>query len=152
MHAVKYGAVRAAVPAMADALLARAGDLPGGFSYAVPIHPARERRRGFNQAEELRRALGIAAGPGRLRRVRKTRPQVGLSLAERQANVADAFLYEGPSLAGAEVVLVDDVVTTGSTVEACARVLRAAGAGSVVVLAFARASVRAADARSPIHD
>jgi len=152
VHAVKYGAVRAAVPALAAALSERAGDLSAECAYAVPIHPVRRRQRGFNQAEELRKALAIPAGPGRLQRVRRTRPQVGLSLEERRANVAGAFAYEGPPLGGASVLLVDDVVTTGATVEECARVLRAAGAGSVVVVAFARASVRLADARSPIHD
>jgi ComF family protein len=113
----------------------------------VPIHPSRRRARGFNQAELLCEALP----KGRvdrmsLRRIRRTRPQVGLSREERLKNLDGAFLAT-PSAAGKRVLLVDDVVTSGGTARACAQALRAAGAIEVGILAFA--GERKADSRTP---
>jgi ComF family protein len=109
----------------------------------IPLHAERERRRGYNQsallARELAPYLGIPVLAGALRRPRRTRPQVGLSLGERQRNLRGAFAAEvrGP-LAGARILLVDDVVTTGATAESAAGALLDAGAARVSVLAVAR--------------
>jgi ComF family protein len=109
---------------------------------AVPLHPRRLKERGFNQAEllaaELRRRLRVEAPPGRLLRVRDTPPQVGLDRLRRADNMRDAFRWRGQDLRGAAVALIDDVATTGATLEACASALREGGAGPVIGLAVAR--------------
>jgi len=99
----------------------------------VPIHWSRRCQRGFNQAEVL--CASIPRVQRTLMRIRRTRPQVGLSLDERAKNLAGAFRSES-SLVGQRVLLVDDVFTTGHTARECARSLRAAGAAEVGVLAF----------------
>ncbi len=110
----------------------------------VPLHPMRLLRRRFNQSAMLALRLGAEHGiklSQDLRRVRRTRQQVGLSFTERRDNVADAFQLSrtgARKIAGRHVVLVDDIITTGATVDACAQVLRAAGAKQVDVLAIAR--------------
>lgn len=110
---------------------------------AVPLDGARARERGYNQAALLAApvaaALGVPAEPTLLRRTRPTRPQVGLSARERRANVRGAFDCPDPgALAGRRVLVVDDVMTTGATLEACADALIAAGAGAVWGLVVAR--------------
>lgn len=112
----------------------------------VPLHRDRRRTRGYNQAELLARAcarsLGLPCSTALLVRSRVTRPQVGLSTADRRANVAGAFALAGPRdftrLAGRRVLLVDDVLTTGSTLDAAAEAVRAAGPATVWGLAVAR--------------
>ena len=109
----------------------------------VPLARERERERGFNQAALLaeRMATGLRA-PLRTRwlaRTRATAPQTALSATERRVNVRGAFVAS-TSAAGIDVVLVDDVLTTGATAAECARALRAAGARSVGVLTVARVS------------
>jgi ComF family protein len=111
----------------------------------VPLHPWKRLRRGFNQSADLARTLGP---PVRrvLRRTRPTRAQAGLTPAARRTNVAGAFaLAHWPwrsrrsGVTDQILVLVDDVVTTGATLDACARVLKAAGAREVRTLTLARA-------------
>ena len=105
----------------------------------VPLHPSRRRQRGFNQAADLARHVGIPVVPA-LRRVRATATQTSLPAARRNRNVRDAFAvarWDG-SLDGASVVLIDDVSTTGATLEACAGVLKQAGVREVRALTAAR--------------
>lgn len=109
----------------------------------VPLHPARESERGFNQSALLADALGrLGAVPLRhaLLRTRRTRSQTDLSARERRLNVRDAFApARGHEVRGAVVVLVDDVTTTGATIRECAMVLRVMGALDVRSITAARA-------------
>jgi len=110
----------------------------------VPLHPRKARERQFNQAEHLARAVHKAFGKPviarGLKRVRDTKTQTLLDAAERRANLRRAFApgRRAAELDGRRVVLVDDVFTTGATLDACARVLRQIGAADVVVLTVAR--------------
>jgi ComF family protein len=101
----------------------------------VPIHRSRRSERAFNQAEALCEAIPGSVEP-LLERTRKTVPQAALNKALRSENIRGAFAANGEVL-GREIVIVDDVCTTGSTVSECAKVLLRAGAKSVRVLAFA---------------
>lgn len=118
----------------------------------VPLHRRRMRQRGYNQAYLLVRhwtrwyetqhgvALPCRIERDLLRRVRPTTPQTGLNRGARERNLKRAFaLVDPPSVKGLRILLVDDVLTTGATVNACSRVLQAAGAGRVEVLTLARA-------------
>lgn len=108
----------------------------------VPLHPVRERQRGFNQSYLLAKGLSeIATIPlvslG-LRRVRKTAPQVGLTRKGRLENLKGVFKCPRPELvSGKEILLIDDVVTTGATLLEAGRVLKKAGADKVTALALA---------------
>lgn len=108
----------------------------------VPLHAAREKERGYNQAHLLAVAVGahshIPVWRDAVHRVRATQPQVEqANAAERRANVADAFLAHA-RVNGARIVLIDDVCTTGATMEACSVALKARGAQAVWGLALAR--------------
>lgn len=110
----------------------------------APLHPQRKKRRGYDQAELLARRVGEAAGVPvlpTLEKVRAAGEQSRLQSEEdRRANIAGAYRpLTGVDLAGKRVVLVDDVVTTGSTLTECAACLRSAGAQTVVALTLARA-------------
>lgn len=110
----------------------------------IPLHRARLRERGYNQALEIARpiakALGVSIDFRSLQRVRPTLPQTGLAMAARRKNVRDAFhLRDANSVCGQSLALVDDVMTTGSTVQAAAKCLRAGGAGKVEIWVVARA-------------
>ncbi len=130
------------------AWMARAGaDLLAGDPVLVPVplHRARLIKRRYNQSALLARTLARTAGvdwaPLALKRRRATRSQHGLSATGRRRNVTGAFCVaagQADALAGRRVVLIDDVMTTGATVEACARVLRRAGVDGVDVLTAAR--------------
>ncbi len=105
----------------------------------VPLHPRREAQRGFNQAEELARVVSARLGrPVRraLVRVRDTPSQTELDEEQRRRNVREAFAVRG-RVGGLRLLLVDDVVTTGSTLGECAAVLRRAGAEDVCAVAVA---------------
>ena len=109
----------------------------------VPLHRVRLWSRGFNQsvlvAQELSRRLGITADPFALRRIRRTPPLKGMSLSQRRRTVAGAFTVTDPArVKGRTVILVDDVLTTGSTANACARALQRAGAARVELVSWAR--------------
>jgi ComF family protein len=158
IHALKYGRRRSAAPALGRLMRHHGRDVLTGADIVVPVplHWARLHGRGFNQAELLAEQLGLPVGR-LLRRVRRTRPQIELPALERHANVEGAFdlrsrdSRRGPrwlrrrastSLAGLTVVLVDDVSTTGATLDACARKLKQAGAREVRVLTAARVATR----------
>jgi len=138
------------------ALLARAWEaLPepdSAIVAPVPLHPSRRRERGFNQAELLARGLvrslrkegrlhGLRLVAGSLRRIRATVPQVGLSVSARRENVSGVFSVGRPEdVRNRTVVVVDDVMTTGATLSACAAALKRAGAARVLALSLARAT------------
>ena len=101
----------------------------------IPLHSERKRQRGYNQAEllvkEALKSLNWLSVPEALSRPKRTSPQVGLNLNQRQRNVHRAFTADEAMVAGKRVLLVDDVCTTGSTLDSAARVLHDAGALSV---------------------
>ena len=116
----------------------------------IPLHPARQRERRYNQSGELAQALGKLTGlkvdADLVRRIRKTRQQVGLSGDGRQRNVAGAFAVHPDMLVrsrGRRVILVDDAYTTGATTKAVTRTLLKAGAEAVDVVSFARVVIGA---------
>jgi ComF family protein len=145
VHALKYEGLRAVAAPLAE-LLAQcwlAEGSPADVIVPVPLHPRRVRQRGYNQSALLAQALGLRLGvPVRcqvLARQRDTRSQVGLSAWERRDNVWGAFVCGDNGLSGMRILLVDDVFTTGATLEACAHALRAAGAARVHALTLTRA-------------
>jgi len=144
IHALKFGRRRALASPLGDLTVKQcAVSLPDGIDalIPVPLARARERERGFNQAALLARRIGrrldIPIRSRWLARVRSTRPHRDLSTAERRANVCDAFRASA-RVAGCHVLVVDDILTTGATLDACARALRAAGARRIGALTVAR--------------
>jgi ComF family protein len=120
--------------------------MPSDLLVPVPLHPARQRERGYNQADLLARALGdmislpvVTTG---FERVRYTQSQMSLNAADRRENVQNAFVYSSRRdniINSRRVVVIDDVCTTGSTLEACSVALKDAGARTVWGFTLARA-------------
>ena len=153
IHALKYERRRSIAKPLGGLMRESGAAMLATADLAVPVplHPRRERARGFNQADDLARQLGLPVAP-LLRRVRYTASQIELPADARHQNVRDAFAlarippsprlrWAGPdpgSRIPAVIVLVDDVSTTGATLEACARVLKAAGVKEVRALTAAR--------------
>ncbi len=145
IHAFKYRTQKV-ITSILGAILADAYDrfqLTADVLVPVPLHPGRLRERGYNQSEllarELGRRLGLPVNSDTLHRTRETRIQMTLGADERHRNVAQAFSCLTPALAGQAVLLIDDVCTTGSTLDACATALKEAQSASVWGLALARA-------------
>jgi len=114
------------------------------FLVPVPLHPARRRERGFNQARLLARDLGAQRGlgvlAGSLVKTRNASAQAGLRAADRERNVRGVYAVKHPDrVRGRTLILVDDVTTTGATLRECARVLRTAGAKEVRAITLAQA-------------
>ncbi len=147
IHLFKYARVRTLFQPLANYLVdAMPRDERFDCVAAVPLHWRRRWRRGFNQSELLARALarrtGIPFAPA-LRRLRATETQAGLSNTARRRNVTAAFRCKLPlAVRGKRVLLIDDVMTTGSTGAACALALKRAGAVRVALLTVARVDRR----------
>lgn len=149
IHALKYNKRRSLAWPLAALMRSRGIDLlqDADCIVPVPLHWRREYHRGFNQARELARHLDCPLIDALVRN-RHTRPQVELAADRRHANVQKAFasrrcwFSRSRSIAGAKVLLVDDVSTTGATLEACAKVLKDAGASAVYALTAARVVTR----------
>ncbi|MGE0864004.1 MAG: ComF family protein [Vicinamibacterales bacterium] len=157
IHALKYERRRSIAKPLGRLMRERGSGLlrDAGAVVPVPLHPHRQRERGFNQADDLARHLGVPVVP-LLQRVRFTTSQIELPANARHQNVRDAFALTGnpkglppqirplrvgggnPSGLPDIVVLVDDVSTTGATLEACARVLKVGGVKEVRALTAAR--------------
>lgn len=158
LHLLKYGGVKSAVPKLAELLAGAIRKLEVEFAASadpilvitVPLHRRKRSERGFNQSELIaHRALSqlkrdwqgpeLQYRPGMLARVRSTATQTGLTHHQRRANLRNAFRVERPELTkGRRVLLLDDVLTTGSTIAECARTLKRAGATNVWAATIAR--------------
>jgi len=143
VHQLKYEGWSRAAEAMAEAMRGLEPLTGQVCLIPIPLGDRRQRQRGYNQSERIAAALGTRTGaPLRadlLQRVRETRTQTALTPEARHANVAGAFRAE--PVTGLELVLVDDVFTTGATLAAAAAALSAAGARRVEAVTFARAVV-----------
>jgi ComF family protein len=141
VHALKYEGRRSLARPLGRLMRERGADMLDGASCAVPVplHASRRRHRGFNQAADLARHLGLPV-VGALRRDRATEAQAGLPAGRRHRNVQGAFAATraARALHSHTVVLVDDVSTTGATLDACARALKDAGVSEVRALTAAR--------------
>ena len=145
LSAVKYGNLRQHLDFFCQELVELRGREIRGWEaevlIPVPLHPSKRRQRGFNQAEEicvrLSRLLGISVDTKVLYRGRKTAPQKDLNDRQRLANLVEAFGVYQDAVRYGRVILVDDIYTTGSTVEACTRVLLRAGVEEVYVVCLA---------------
>ena len=144
IHALKYGARLSLAKPLAALMRSRGAELLSGADCVVPVplHWRRQYSRGFNQARELSRYAGLPVVDA-LVRTRHTRAQVELAADQRRANVSGAFRVRRwwlreRTLAAMKIVLIDDVSTTGATLEACALALKEAGAAEVYALTAAR--------------
>ncbi len=151
LHLFKYQQVRPAGAALARLIAQAVPNLPLPDAFLVvpvPLWPGKRRTRGFNQAEELARSFvrsrqdsGIQLDTTSLVRRRETASQTGLTRHQRRANLRGAFAVTRPDrVRGRTVLLIDDVMTTGTTAGECARVLLRAGAREVFVATVARAT------------
>jgi ComF family protein len=143
IHALKYQTHLAIAPVLADLFIARletAESLPDVI-VPMPLHPIRLRERGFNQAMEISRRIakqtGIALLPDGCSRIKHTLPQTGLPWKERQKNIRRAFSCK-IDVSGKHVAIVDDVMTTGATLNELAQVLRRRGATEISNWVIAR--------------
>jgi len=148
IHRFKYGSrdflAQGLGPLLAGFVNQRFEAVESGLIMPIPLHPKRVQERGFNQslllARHVARALQMELDFLTLRRVRYTPPQASLARKERRQNVRGAFELIRPDRVKDRVVLlVDDVVTTGHTLDECARELRTAGAAKVFGFSLARA-------------
>lgn len=143
IHGLKYRRQRDLVLPLAGLLrrYLEANPIPADILVPVPLHPERLRERGFNQAALLARAIATPELPvveDCLQRTRFTQAQMTLGREERKSNVAGAFICVGDRVRGHKVLLIDDVCTTGATLEACAIALWEAGATAVWGLTLAK--------------
>jgi len=145
IHSLKYRESLAMATLLADLLMAQMDGATSStlsdFIVPMPLHPARLQQRGFNQALEIARRVskkyGIALLPGACQRIKDTPPQTGLPWKEREKNIRGAFACE-IDLTGKHVAVLDDVMTTGTTLNELAKVLRKRGATRVSAWVVAR--------------
>lgn len=135
VHSLKYQANLPMAPVLANLLLARIdGIVLPDFVVPMPLHPGKLRERGFNQALEIARNVskksGVALLPAVCERIRDTPSQTGLPWKEREKNIRGAFACE-TDLTGKHIAILDDVMTTGATLNELAKVLRKCGAARV---------------------
>lgn len=140
---LKYGGWSALGEALPELLDPLGNELPSkGVLIPLPLHPKRQRERGFNQADVIARALAKTSGlpvANLLRRTKATKQQAKLTEAERAVNVAGAFqVLEGLEEVPKYGIIVDDVITTGATLGAAASVLRQAGMEHIIVITLAK--------------
>jgi ComF family protein len=151
IHLLKYDQVRPAAVVLGRMLAEAVSGMKSGSTpvvvVPVPLHARKLRQRGFNQSELIaQHSVKVGAGSGRvvlssgvLKRRRETQSQIGLTWHQRRENLRGAFAVPRPEeIAGREILLVDDVFTTGTTVSECARVLLRAGASKIFVATVAR--------------
>jgi ComF family protein len=147
IHQFKYGGkshlAKSLGPFLASFVGEQLNGMDGLLVMPVPLHPKRLRERGFNQSLLLARhvaaQLDVDLDFLSLRRIRYTQPQTGLKKDERRKNVRKAFGLIGPKVVkGRTVILVDDVTTTGNTLNECARILKRAGAEHIYCAVLAR--------------
>ncbi|MDD2647391.1 MAG: phosphoribosyltransferase family protein [Eubacteriales bacterium] len=135
VRAIKFHSLPQIAGLLAPALSSCCRRFPVDVIVPVPLSAKRRGERGFNQSEEISARvaalLGLAVDSSSLVRMRDTKAQSGLQKSKRRKNVSGAFGVNGGALSGKQVLLIDDVVTTGSTADACAKALLAAGAKSV---------------------
>jgi ComF family protein len=151
LHSLKYESKLVLAAVLADLLTARISPegLPD-FILAMPLHPAKLRERGFNQALEIARRISKTTGvellPLASRRINDTRSQTGLPWKEREKNIRGAFTCD-TDMSGKRIAIVDDVMTTGATINELAKALRKGEAGHVSAWVVARTL----PGRPPVH-
>jgi ComF family protein len=145
VHELKYRSLKAISPCLAELLAdyLKENPLPGQALVSVPLHPRRLRERGYNQsallAVELGKRIGLPVIEDCLIRVKQAQPQVrAVDVDERRRNVADAFVCRDERVSAKQIILIDDVCTSGATLESCAAALKRSGATSVWGLTLAR--------------
>ncbi len=143
IHRFKYNGKTSLAAVFGEMMKASIADHDYDTIVPVPLHRKRLKERGFNQslllAKSVAKGLDLPVDYLHLKRVRETSPQVGLTVVEREGNVKGVFRIEGtPFFAAKNVLLIDDVITTGATVAECSRVLKEAGCKRIDVLTLAR--------------
>lgn len=150
LHRLKYNRDVALGDCLAKPMIALVTRLEWAFDLItpVPVGVARRAQRGYNQSTLLALPLALACGrpcrPKALTKVQDTRSQVGLNYVERRANVAEAFKADPNTVRGKRILVIDDVATSGATMQACAVALLSAGASGVFGLTLARAGTDSA--------
>lgn len=143
IHELKYRGYFAVAPTLAEIITQniKAEGIRFDLVAPAPISKKRLRQRGYNQSEEIAKRIVEISNKKLLvglKKIKETKPQVGLKKKDREKNLIGAFTYLGPDITGKRILLVDDVKTTGATLSACAAELKKAGAKEVWGVVFAK--------------